>query len=52
MYDTAQGVVRGKHVHKCLKQILVCIHGSCKVRLDNGREKNSFTRKPYEGLCN
>ena len=38
-YDTKEGVVRGYHAHKSLEQILVCIHGSCKVRLDNGKEK-------------
>lgn len=51
MYDTAQGVVRGKHAHKCLKQILVCIHGSCKVLLDDGKEKKVvLLERPYEGL--
>ena len=39
MYDTVEGVVRGHHAHKALEQILICIHGSCKVRLDNGHEK-------------
>ena len=51
MYDTAPGVVRGKHAHKNLQQILVCIHGSCKIRLDNGKEKKVVPlEKPYEGL--
>ena len=51
MYDTAEGVVRGCHAHKSLQQILTCIHGSCKVRLDNGREKKVVPlEKPYEGL--
>lgn len=51
MYDTADGVTRGFHAHKSLKQILVCIHGSCKVRLDNGIEKKIIPlEKPYEGL--
>lgn len=38
MYDNVQGVARGKHAHKCLKQILVRIHGSCKVLFDDGKE--------------
>ncbi len=38
MYDTQDGVRRGYHAHKSLKQILVCVHGSCKVHLDNGYE--------------
>ena len=51
MYDTAEGVVRGHHAHKSLEQILICIHGSCKVKLDNGKEtKVVHLEKPYEGL--
>ena len=51
MYDTAPGVVRGKHAHKSLEQILVCIHGSCKIKLDNGYETKIVPlEKPYEGL--
>ena len=51
MYDTAPGVTRGYHAHKSLEQILICIHGSCKIRLDNGREKKILPlEKPYEGL--
>ena len=51
MYDTRDGVTRGKHAHKSLQQILVCIHGSCKILLDNGKEKKIVPlEKPYEGL--
>lgn len=51
MYDTLSGVTRGFHAHKSLEQILICIHGSCKVRLDNGTEKKIvLLEKPYEGL--
>ena len=51
MYETVSGVVRGQHAHRELEEILVCIHGSCKVRLDNGREKKVVAlEKPYEGL--
>lgn len=51
MYDTADKVVRGRHAHKSLQQILICIHGSCKVRLDNGTEtKIVLLEHPYEGL--
>jgi len=51
MYETGENVVRGHHAHKSLKQILICIHGSCKIRLDNGREKKVIPlEKPYEGL--
>lgn len=51
MYDTGEGVHRGSHAHKALEQILICIHGSCKIMLDNGREKKIVSlEKPYEGL--
>lgn len=51
IYDTAPGVIRGFHAHKNLQQILICIHGSCKIKLDNGCEKKIVPlEKPYEGL--
>lgn len=51
MYDTGKGVRRGLHAHKSLEQILICIHGSCKILLDNGNEKKIVPlEKPYEGL--
>ena len=51
MYNTSHGVVRGCHAHKRLQQILICIHGSCKIKLDNGSEKKIIPlEKPYEGL--
>lgn len=51
MYDTKEGVRRGFHAHKSLEQILICIHGSCKILLDNGTEKKIIPlESPYEGL--
>ena len=51
MYDTGEKVRRGYHAHRNLEQILICIHGSCKVLLDNGTErKKVYLEKPYEGL--
>ena len=51
MYDTGEGVRRGYHAHKNLEQILICIHGTCKILLDNGKEKKVVPlEKPYEGL--
>ena len=38
MYDTVDGVRRGGHAHKQLKQVLICVHGNCKILLDNGKE--------------
>ncbi|MBO4400889.1 MAG: WxcM-like domain-containing protein [Selenomonadaceae bacterium] len=51
MYDTGAGVVRGRHAHRSLEQILICIHGSCKILLDDGREKKVVPlERPCEGL--
>lgn len=51
IYGTAKGVTRGYHAHKKLEQILICINGSCKIKLDNGFEKKIIPlEKPYEGL--
>lgn len=51
MYDTGEGVRRGFHSHRTLEQILICIHGSCRVLLDNGRERETvLLDKPYEGI--
>ncbi len=51
MYDTVENVVRGHHAHKSLEQILICIHGSCKIRLDDGTDTKIVPlEKPYEGL--
>ena len=51
MYDTVSGVARGFHAHRNLEQILICVHGSCKILLDDGTEKETVVLdNPYEGL--
>lgn len=51
MYDTKEGVHRGFHAHKSLKQVLFCPCGACTVMLDSGREKvHVRLDKPTEGL--
>ena len=51
MYDTVGGVTRGRHAHKSLEQVLICIHGSCRILLDDGKERETvLLDKPYEGL--
>lgn len=51
MYDTVAGVHRGLHSHRTLEQILICIHGSCKVLLDDGIDKQEvLLDKPFEGV--
>ena len=39
IFDTLPGVRRGFHAHKALQQYLICMNGSCKILLDDGREK-------------
>lgn len=51
MFETTKGVVRGKHAHKSLNQILICVNGSCKILLDDGKDKEVIILdKPDEGL--
>ena len=51
IFDTQKGVVRGKHAHKNLKQIAICLRGSCKFLLDNGKERYTFElNSPFMGL--
>jgi len=43
--------IRGRHAHKKLEQIIFCINGSFKLKLDDGRKKQSITLKnPYYGI--
>ena len=51
IYGVQDGVRRGFHAHKMLQQVLICVHGSCKIHLDNGSKTAEVTLdKPYEGL--
>ena len=46
---TEEGVSRGFHAHRNLKQIAVCVTGSCRFVLDNGKEKEEVI---LEGATN
>ena len=51
IYRTEEGVIRGRHAHKSLEQILICVHGSCRLKLDNGTETETILlNKPDEGI--
>ena len=39
IFDTKEGVSRGFHAHRNLKQVAVCVTGSCRFVLDNGKQK-------------
>ena len=51
IYGTQEGVPRGNHSHYKTKQFLIAVNGSCKVTLDNGKEKEIFDlNRPNLGL--
>jgi len=39
IYSTKDGVSRGFHAHQTLKQVAVCVRGSCRFVLDDGKQK-------------
>lgn len=39
IYQVPQGIERGGHAHKRLRQLLWCPYGSVRIKLDNGAEK-------------
>ena len=41
IFGTEQGVARGFHAHKQLKQVAVCITGKCRMFLNDGKTKES-----------
>ena len=39
IFKTEDGVSRGFHAHKALRQVAVCVSGSCRFVLDDGKRK-------------
>jgi dTDP-4-dehydrorhamnose 3,5-epimerase-like enzyme len=51
IFGTKPGVSRGYHAHKSLKQIAICVTGSCRFVLDNGKQREEIVLdKPTTGL--
>ncbi len=51
IFGTKPGVARGLHAHKALKQVAVCVTGSCRMLLDNGQNKEEILLdSPTKGL--
>lgn len=42
IYYTREGVSRGFHAHRNLKQLAVCVIGSCRFVLDNGKSREEI----------
>lgn len=41
-----ENAIRGRHSHKELKQLIVCLNGEFTIELDNGREKYITKMRP------
>jgi len=51
VFGVPSAELRGEHAHKHCKQFLICLHGSCRVLLDNGVESCEVTLdRPDIGL--
>lgn len=51
IWGTQKDVLRGKHAHRKLEQVIICTSGSCDFILDNGFERATVhLDKPYQGL--
>lgn len=51
IYGTKKGVARGFHAHKKLKQVAICLSGSCRFVMDNGIDKAEVNLdSPLQGL--
>lgn len=42
IFGIKEGVSRGFHAHRNLKQVAVCVTGSCRFVLDNGKQREEF----------
>ena len=51
IFGTKENVRRGFHAHKNLKQLAICVSGSCTFLLDDGKVKEHVTlTSPTQGL--
>lgn len=51
IYGTQKGVARGFHAHKELKQVAICLSGSCRFVMDDGVKQNEvILNSPSQGL--
>ena len=51
IFGTREGVSRGFHAHKNLKQVAVCVTGSCRMVLDDGVNREEvILDSPVKGL--
>lgn len=51
VYDTQDSAIRGKHAHRKLEQVIICISGECDFILDDGKKRETIhLNSPTQGL--
>lgn len=51
IWGTAHNMVRGKHAHRKLEQVIICTSGSCDFILDDGKSRETVhLDRPTQGL--
>ncbi len=51
LYEVPDGIVRGAHAHKELRQLMIAMSGSLDIILDDGTDRRRFTLdRPDRGL--
>jgi dTDP-4-dehydrorhamnose 3,5-epimerase-like enzyme len=51
IFDVPPGEIRGNHAHRAMHELLVCVHGSCRISLDDGVERDEVVLDaPDSGL--
>ena len=52
IFDTTPGTIRGRHAHKNLRQVLICVSGACTIEceLPDGRMAQHRLDWPNRGL--
>ena len=52
IFGVGEGIVRGAHAHKQLRQVVVCLAGQCRMVLDNGLgiKEELILNNPSRGL--
>lgn len=51
IYETDQNIIRGQHANKKSEFVLINLAGNCKVKIDDGKNKETITlNKASEGI--
>ena len=48
IHSNFKNLIRGDHAHKLTRQIIICLNGSAKLVLDNGKQKNIENTKRWK----